>query len=397
MPKETLRKRRSLTAAQKKEICLKKISTPSLKQKDLAKEYNVSEGMVSDILKEKDRWVAINNDSYQANLKHEKKIQFPIIEEALTVWLDKALQAKLVLTESILTTKALDFAVLCNEEKFKVSNGWLDNFKKRHNLRQYNIHGKAGSASIQDLESMRGRLRQTLRDYDPKDIFNCDETGLFWKMKPSHTISNGPVVRTKQSKDRITILLTCNSTGTEKLRPLFIHKYENPRVLKNISKNSLPVNYYWNKKSWMQVSIWNDYLKKLDSHMRVQNRNILLLVDNALTHALYENTNLTDIVIEHLPPNITSHLQPCDQSIINSFKVRSKLYLFTEIVSNLTLIFLFSLNIESCICVIGLKLLIILMNMELNSMKLILKIYQICFTYMGLRYKYYNQKLLVKS
>ena len=373
MPKETLRKRRSLTAAQKKEICLKKISTPSLKQKDLAKEYNVSEGMVSDILKEKDRWVAIDNDSYQANLKREKKIQFPIIEEALTVWLDKALQAKLVLTESILTTKALDFAVLCNEEKFKASNGWLDNFKKRHNLRQYNIHEEASSAPIQDLDSIRGRLRQTLRDYDPKDIFNCDETGLFWKMKLSHTISNGPVVGTKQSKDCVTILLTCNSTGTEKLRPLFIHKYENPRVLKNISKNSLPVNYYWNKKSWMQVSIWNDYLKKLDSHMRVQNRNILLLVDNAPTHALYENTNLTNIVIEHLPPNTTSHLQPCDQGIINSFKVRSKLYLFTEIVSNLTLIFLFSLNIESCICVIGLKLLIILMNMELNSMKLILK------------------------
>ena len=63
-------------------------------------------------------------------------------------------------------------------------------------------------------------------------------------MKLSHTISNGPVVGTKQSKDRVTILLTCNSTGTEKLHSLFIHKYENPRVLKNISKNSLLVNYY---------------------------------------------------------------------------------------------------------------------------------------------------------
>src|SRR5437764_4221599 len=299
MPKETLRNRRSLTAVQKKEICLKKIFTPSLKQKDLAKEYNVSEGMVSDILKEKDRWVAIDNDSYQANLKRKKKIQFPIIEEALTVWLDKALQAKLVLTESILTTKALDFAVLCNEEKFKASNGWLDNFKKRHNLRQYNIHGEASSAPIQDLDSMRGRLRQTLRDYDPKDIFNCDETGLFWKMKLNHTISNGPVVRTKQSKDRITILLTCNSTGTEKLRPLFIHKYENSRVLKNISKNSLLVNYYWNKKSWMQVSIWNDYLKKLDSHMRVQNKNILLLVDNA-QHTLYMKIQISRILSSNI-------------------------------------------------------------------------------------------------
>ncbi|EXX56289.1 tigger transposable element-derived protein 6-like [Rhizophagus irregularis DAOM 181602=DAOM 197198] len=129
MPKETPRKRKSLTSAQKKEICLKKISTPFLKQKDLAKEYDVSEGM------------------------------FPIIEEALTIWIDKALQAGLVLTESILATKALDFALLCNEEKFKASNGWLDNFKKRHNLKQYNIHGEGGNAPIQDLDSMREKLR----------------------------------------------------------------------------------------------------------------------------------------------------------------------------------------------------------------------------------------------
>jgi hypothetical protein len=40
------KKRKSLTAAQKKEICLKKNSSPSL---DLAKEYDVSEGMISDI------------------------------------------------------------------------------------------------------------------------------------------------------------------------------------------------------------------------------------------------------------------------------------------------------------------------------------------------------------
>jgi len=57
--------------------------------------------------------------------------------------------------------------------------------------------------------------------------------------------------------------------------------------------------------------------------MRCQNQNILLLVDNVPTHALDETTHLTNITIEHLPPNITSHLQPCDQGIINSFKVRN--------------------------------------------------------------------------
>ena len=321
-PNETPRRRKSLTAAQKKEICLKKMSTPFLKQKELANEYDVSEGMISDILREKDRWLAIDNDSHQAGLKREKKIPFPIIEEALTLWIEKAIQAGLIITDNILQTKALEFAFLCKEDKFKGSIGWVDNFKKRHNLQKYNIHGEAASAPTQDLDTMRENLRQTLRDYDPENIFNCDETGLFWKMKPKHTISNGPVAGTKLSKDRVTVLLTCNATGNEKLPPLFIHKSETPRALKNINKKSLPVNYYWNKKSWMQVSIWNEYLKKLDATMRAQRRNILLLVDNAPTHALYENTNLTNVNIEYLPPNTTAHLQPCNQGIINSFKVR---------------------------------------------------------------------------
>ena len=147
-------------------------------------------------------------------------------------------------------------------------------------------------------------------------------------MKSSRIISNGPVSGTKQLKDCVIILLTCNVIRNEKLPPLFIHKYENPRALKNINKKTLPVDYYWNKKSWMQVSIWNEYIKKLDNRMRRQNRNILLLVDNAPTHALYETTYLTNITIKYLPPNTTSHLQPCDQGIINSFKSQyRKLYL----------------------------------------------------------------------
>ena len=132
---EAPKKRKSLTAAQKKEICLKKISAPLLKQKELANKYDVSEGMISDILKEKDRWLAIDTNSFQASLRKEKKTPFPTIEEALTIWVDNVLQAGLVITDNILSTKALDFAFMLKEDKFKGSGGWVDNFKKRHNLR----------------------------------------------------------------------------------------------------------------------------------------------------------------------------------------------------------------------------------------------------------------------
>src|SRR6266540_7163902 len=100
-------------------------------------------------------------------------------------------------------------------------------------------------------------------------------------MKPSCMISNGQVSGTKQSKDRMIVLLTCNTIRSEKLAPLFIHKYKNPKAIKNINKKTLLVDYYWNQKSWMQVLIWNEYIKKLDTRMRRQDQNILLLVDNA--------------------------------------------------------------------------------------------------------------------
>ena len=85
MPPVNSKKRKSLTAAQKKEICLKKANNPFIKQKELAVQYDVSEGMVSDILKEKERWLSIDLNSLQASLRREKKVAFPIIEEALTV------------------------------------------------------------------------------------------------------------------------------------------------------------------------------------------------------------------------------------------------------------------------------------------------------------------------
>src|SRR5688572_32643268 len=122
------------------------MACPFLKQKDLAQEYEVSEGMISDILKAKERWLAVDLNSHQAGLKRGKKVPFPNIEEALTIWVENALQAGLIITDNILSTKALEFAFLLEENNFKGSNGWVDNFKKRHNLRQYIMHGEGASA-----------------------------------------------------------------------------------------------------------------------------------------------------------------------------------------------------------------------------------------------------------
>ena len=222
---------------------------------ELADKYGISPGQVTNILNAPDKWLNINPNSYEAKLKKPHASPVVNIEEVLILWVEKAIECNLTITGSIIQEKALKFSELLGNNNFKASSGWLHNFKQKYSIK----HGESQSAPITQIPIMREDLKNILKVYHAEDIFNCDETGLFWKMEPSCGLSTGPISGTKQSKDRVTILLTCNATGTDKLIPLFIHKYQNPRALKGINKNSLPVDYYWNSKAWMQMSIWDDY------------------------------------------------------------------------------------------------------------------------------------------
>src|SRR6185369_10619531 len=315
------KKRNFITAQQKREICLLKKNKPEPKNVELAARYGISQGQVSDILKDPERWLSTDLNSYQARLKRTSTLPTSKIDGPLILWIEKALECNLTITGSIIQEKALRFAELLEVNNFKASSGWLHNFKQRYSIQEYNKHGESQSAPIEQIPQMRIELRNILKDYRLEDIFNCDETGLFWKMEPNRGLSSGPILGIKQNKDRVTVLLTCNSIGTEKLKPLFIHKYQTPRPLRGVDKSTLPVDYYWNSKAWMQLTIWNDYLKNLNNKMHLENRNILLLIDNAPTHNLMDNLELTNVKIHYLPPNTTANLQPCDAGIIHSFKV----------------------------------------------------------------------------
>jgi hypothetical protein len=317
----SINKRKSLTALQKKEICLAKEKFPIPSNAELALAFDIGKTTVTDILNQKERWLEIDPESFDANKKKRRSLLYENIDQAMAIWVERAIDACLDINGDILKEKAKNFSVLLGIEDFKASEGWLTKFKQRHNIKQYLKQGESGSAPISELPLYREDLKNITVQYQLSDIFNADETGLFWKMEPSRVLSTGPVSGRKKMKERITVMLTCNASGTEKLKPLLIHKHQNPRAIKNIEKKSLPVNYYWNIKAWMQTSIFNDYLANLNRYMRSQNRNILLLLDNAPTHSVSETIDLSNIKIHFLPPNTTAFLQPCDAGIINSFKV----------------------------------------------------------------------------
>ncbi|CAJ0843936.1 1063_t:CDS:2 [Entrophospora sp. SA101] len=73
--------------------------------------------------------------------------------------------------------------------------------------------GEAASAPIDDLPEFRAELKSLIAEYDLNDVYNADETALYWKLEPNKTLSSGPITGTKKPKDRITIMLALFGTN----------------------------------------------------------------------------------------------------------------------------------------------------------------------------------------
>jgi hypothetical protein len=63
-----------------------------------------------------------------------------------------------------------------------LSNGWLGRFKERNGLKEMKRHGEAGSSNAETVEKERKRMQDLIREsgYELRNIFNMDETGLFY-------------------------------------------------------------------------------------------------------------------------------------------------------------------------------------------------------------------------
>ena len=71
-----------------------------------------------------------------------------------------------------------------------------------------------------------------IAEYEPRDIFNLDETGLFYNQVVKRTYAKEHISGTKIKKERITVVLMCNADGSLKFDPVFIGKAEKPRCFK---------------------------------------------------------------------------------------------------------------------------------------------------------------------
>ncbi|KAM9332718.1 tigger transposable element-derived protein 1-like [Pholidichthys leucotaenia] len=213
---------------------------------------------------------------------------------------------------------------------FVASKGWFEKFKRRFGLRSVPLYGEAASADQEAaLHYVEDQFPKLIEEggYLPEQVFNMDETGLFWKRMPSRTFLYKDEVKRpgfKAHKDRVTLLMCGNAAGFM-LKPGLIYKSLNPRALKNKNKALLPVYWMSNKKAWVTKALtldWfvNCFIPQVKLYLAEKGLlfKVLLLMDCAGGHAT--DLHYDGVQVEFLPPNTSSLIQPMDQGVIRAFK-----------------------------------------------------------------------------
>lgn len=142
---------------------------------------------------------------------------------------------------------------------------------------------EAGSLS-QDAGAEMARICQVLSTYAPQDIYNCDETSLYWRKIPGRSLSTRPLPGRKKDKARISVLFCYNSDASERIPIWFIGTARRPKAFVTAGINIENLGCVWrsNKKAWMTREIFKEWLIWFDKKMA--GRKVVLLLDNFSAH-----------------------------------------------------------------------------------------------------------------
>lgn len=203
-----------------------------MRRNELSTKYGVSKSLISKL-----RHPDVQSKVQQMmvsipNLKKKTRVdagKFVVLERELLEWFVAVRTEKNVITFAILRTKALQIRAYLIENVadestaslyigFKASDCWLQKFRKRHDIKHLSIKGNEDNIAPTEIYIGRIQVKKSVEGYEPQDIFNVDETGLFYRQLPGLALVLGSLSHKEvtTSKDRITVMLCCSSMG-EKL------------------------------------------------------------------------------------------------------------------------------------------------------------------------------------
>jgi transposase-like protein len=179
--------RKSFTAADKLKF-IKQLEE-GRSQKDVAAEFGIKQSTLSSIFSKKDelKRKAHEQPSFLKK-KKPRPCKSPQLEKAMALFVQEARSQNVPLSGPIIQEKARMFAAKLGIQNFEASNGWLSKFNARNDISYKTICGESAAVNVQVADDWKENvLPGLLEGYEPEDIFNADETGLFFKCLPGLT------------------------------------------------------------------------------------------------------------------------------------------------------------------------------------------------------------------
>lgn len=276
---------------------------------------------ISRILSTKFDWLQTAND-FQLDAKLHRIESWPELEVVLYQWIQLA-GGQTAISQELVREKARQFwpSLYPGAEMPQFSNGWLQGFQNRRNIRSNGRHREERSLGIDANEEMI-KICKVIKNYSPKDIFSCDETGLFWMMMPNKDISHS-IPEQDKNNARIILHFCTNSDGSERLPIWIIGNEEKPHALQvaGIDIENLGCNWRCNENASMTEQIFEEWLYWFD--MKMAGRNVILLMDKFSPHQLAVrkvSSQLQNTLVGWLPTTSATKYQPLNQGVIHTWK-----------------------------------------------------------------------------
>ncbi|UYV68101.1 hypothetical protein LAZ67_5003065 [Cordylochernes scorpioides] len=172
------RKRESITI-EKKEICQLARNNPTMSKNEIGKRFSLPPITVRDILTQAEKW-----ENYTVGSSKRQRVgKFRDLEDALFNWFTQKRANNIIITDDLLREKAKKLGEhLDVPENFAYSSGWLQRFKGRFHISHRRLCGEGASISPAIIDEHLTNLNSILANsgYDPANIYNADETGLFF-------------------------------------------------------------------------------------------------------------------------------------------------------------------------------------------------------------------------
>ena len=92
------------------------------------------------------------------------------------------------MSSSMVQEYAEKFGQKLGKTEFKAYNGWLESFCKRHPMVFNELSGESIDVNSETIEEWVPKLPSIIQGYEPENIANGDETGLFLRAPPNKSL-----------------------------------------------------------------------------------------------------------------------------------------------------------------------------------------------------------------